>query len=63
MLDRFRSLHYGLGALLAFVALKMLAQRWIEVPVTILLAVMGGILAICAVVSWKNRGQGSGIRD
>jgi hypothetical protein len=30
----------------------MLAARWIEVPITISLAVMGGILAVCAVVSW-----------
>jgi tellurite resistance protein TerC len=34
LLDRFRYLHYGLGALLAFVALKMLAARWIDVPIT-----------------------------
>jgi tellurite resistance protein TerC len=52
LLDRFRYLHYGLGALLGFVALKMLAARWIAVPITISLAVMGGILAVCAVVSW-----------
>jgi tellurite resistance protein TerC len=52
LLDRFRFLHYGLGALLAFVALKMLAARWIEVPITLSLAVMGAILAVCAVVSW-----------
>ncbi|HEU5351109.1 MAG TPA: branched-chain amino acid ABC transporter substrate-binding protein [Terracidiphilus sp.] len=52
LLDRLRYLHYGLGALLAFVALKMLAAHWIEVPITISLAVMGGILAICAGASW-----------
>jgi tellurite resistance protein TerC len=52
LLERFRYLHYGLGVLLVFVALKMLAARWIEVPITISLAVMGGILAVCAVVSW-----------
>jgi len=51
MLDRFRYLHYGLGAILAFAALKMLAARWIEIPVTLSLAVIGGILAICAVVT------------
>jgi tellurite resistance protein TerC len=51
LLDRLRYLHYGLGALLAFVALKMLAGRWIAVPITISLAVMGAILAVCAVVS------------
>ena len=45
MLDRFRYLHYGLGALLAFVALKMLAAPWIEVPITLSLAIMGVILS------------------
>jgi tellurite resistance protein TerC len=52
LLDRFRYLHYGLAALLAFVALKMLAAPWIDVPITLSLAVMGAILAVCAVISW-----------
>jgi tellurite resistance protein TerC len=52
LLDRFRYLHYGLAAMLAFVALKMVAAPWIEVPITISLAVMAAILAVCAVVSW-----------
>jgi len=62
LLDRLRYLHYGLGALLAFVALKMLTARWIEVPITLSLAVMGAILAICAVVSVMagKREQGGG---
>ncbi len=51
MLDRFRYLHYGLGAILAFAALKMLAARWISVPVTLSLAVIGAILAVCAVAT------------
>lgn len=51
MLERFRNLHYGLGAILAFAALKMLAAKWIEVPATISLVVMGGILSMCAVAS------------
>jgi tellurite resistance protein TerC len=51
MLDRFRFLHYGLGALLAFVAFKMLAARWIEIPIVLSLAVIGAILAVCAIVS------------
>src|ERR1019366_8072641 len=64
LLDRFRYLHYGLGALLAFVALKMLAARWFDVPITISLAIMGAILAICAVVSWMaGEKQGLGTRD
>jgi len=51
MLDRLRYLHYGLSALLAFVALKMLAARWIDVPITLSLAIMGAILGLCAVIS------------
>jgi tellurite resistance protein TerC len=72
LLDRLRYLHYGLGAMLAFVAFKMLAAHWLEVPITLSLAIMGAILAVCAVVSWVagkrdegsgNRDQGSGTRD
>ena len=64
LLDRFRYLHYGLAAMLVFMALKMLAAHWIEVPITLSLATMGAILTVCAVVSWiaRDRGQGSGIR-
>jgi tellurite resistance protein TerC len=51
MLDRLRYLHYGLGALLAFIALKMLVAKWLEVPITLSLAIIGGILALCAVAS------------
>lgn len=48
MLDRFRYMHYGLAAMLAFVAFKMLAARWIEVPITVTLIVIGVILAASA---------------
>ena len=57
LLDRFRFLHYGLGALLTFVALKMLAAHWIDVPITLSLAVMGIILTVCAMVSWLAPGK------
>ncbi len=50
LLDRFRYLHYGLGALLGFIALKMLAAPWIEIPVTVSLMVIGGILGVFALV-------------
>jgi tellurite resistance protein TerC len=56
MLERFRNLHYGLGAILAFAALKMLAGRWIEVPATISLVVIGVILAVCAAMTARDRG-------
>jgi len=51
LLNRFRNLHYGLGALLGFVALKMLAAPWIDVPVTVSLIAIGAILGISALVS------------
>jgi tellurite resistance protein TerC len=52
LLDRFRYLHYGLGVLLAFIALKMLAAPWLDVPITLSLVIIGSILAMCAVASW-----------
>jgi tellurite resistance protein TerC len=57
MLDRFRYLHYGLGALLAFMALKMLGARWIVIPIVPSLAVIGAVLAVCAVASWSGGRQ------
>lgn len=57
LLDRLRYLHYGLGAMLAFVAFKMLASHWLDVPITLSLAIMGAILAICAIVSWIAGGK------
>ena len=51
LLDRLRYLHYGLGALLAFVAFKMLVAPWLEIPITVSLAMIGAILAVCAVAS------------
>jgi len=58
MLERFRYLHFGVGAILAFAALKMLAAPWIAVPVTLSLAVIGAILVVCAVMTGISR-QGS----
>ena len=51
MLDRFHLLHYGLACILAFVAFKMLAERWIVVPVVWSLAIIIGILIVFAVAS------------
>ena len=63
MLERFRNLHYGLGAILAFTALKMLTARWIEVPATISLVVIGVILAVCALANAAGRRGTEGLRD
>src|ERR1700678_4084832 len=51
VLDKFHYLHSGLGALLAFVALKMLAARWVEIPITWSLGIMAVILGVCAIAS------------
>jgi tellurite resistance protein TerC len=59
MLDRFRSLHYGLGALLTFVALKMLLARWFEIPILPSLAVIGGILVVFALISLRQGRAGT----
>jgi len=59
LLDRFRYLHYALALMLAFVAVKMLANRWIEIPITLSLALMGAILAGCAVVSMLEGMRGT----
>jgi tellurite resistance protein TerC len=51
--------------LLAFVAFKMLAAPWFDLPITLSLAIIGAIIAICAVASWTagNRDRSSGIGD
>lgn len=54
LLDRFHLLHYGLAAILAFVALKMLLAHFVFIPVTISLAVIIGILGISIVLSLKK---------
>jgi tellurite resistance protein TerC len=51
LLDKLRLLHYGLAVILAFVALKMLLAHWIQVPVTISLAIILATLAIFAIAS------------
>ena len=51
MLDRFHLLHYGLACILFFVAFKMLASHWIDVPVSWSLLVIVSILALFIVIS------------
>lgn len=59
LLDRFHYLHYGLGALLAFVALKMLTAHWIEISTGWSLAIMAIILGVCALASLIHKSKGS----
>jgi tellurite resistance protein TerC len=51
MLDRFHLLHYGLACILGFVAFKMLAVRWIDIPTATSLIVIVSILGLFAVLS------------
>jgi len=46
MLTRLRFLHYGLAAVLAFAAFKMLAARWIDIGPAPSLLIILGLLAI-----------------
>ena len=50
-LDKLRLLHYGLAVILAFVGIKMLTNRWIEIPVTWSLAFIVTVLAVFTVAS------------
>ena len=51
MLDKLRLLHYGLALILIFVAFKMLAAKWIEVPVWVSLAIILTVLAVFTLAS------------
>ena len=60
MLARLRCLHYGLAAVLAFAALKMLASRWIDIGPVVSLSVILTLLAITVSASlWASANQKS----
>src|SRR5690625_3662570 len=62
--DRFELLKYGLAAILVFIGVKMLIMDWVEIPVSVSLPVVAGILAISMLTSWwyaaKKRREGEG---
>jgi tellurite resistance protein TerC len=51
MLATLRFLHFGLAAVLAFAAIKMLAADWIEIGPLVSLAVIVGVLGITIAIS------------
>jgi tellurite resistance protein TerC len=51
MLTRLRFLHYGLAAVLAFAAVKMLAARWMEIGPLVSLGVIAGVLTVTVGIS------------
>jgi tellurite resistance protein TerC len=56
-LARLRFLHYGLAAVLAFAAIKMLAARWFEVGPAASLAVILAVLALTVAASLLAPGK------
>jgi Membrane protein TerC, possibly involved in tellurium resistance len=60
LLDRIKYLHYGLGALLAFIAIKMMLIHWFEIPIVASLIVIAVILAVCAIASALFPGEKAG---
>ena len=59
-LAKLKYLHYGLAAVLAFAAVKMLIQHWYEVTALQSLAVIFGMLAVTIAVSLFLQRNGSG---
>lgn len=55
VLDRFHYLHYGLGALLGFVAIKMLGAHFFEISTVWSLGIMAAILVVCAAASMLHK--------
>lgn len=50
-LDRLRLLHYGLALILAFVAIKMILTRWVDIPIGWSLGFIVGVLIVFSVLS------------
>ncbi|HKD50089.1 MAG TPA: TerC/Alx family metal homeostasis membrane protein [Candidatus Acidoferrum sp.] len=51
ILDRLRFLDEGLAVVLVFIGGKMIAEHWVNIPVSVSLAVVGGVLLIALVAS------------
>ena len=50
-IDYFRFLKYGLSLVLVFIGGKMLAEKWIDVPTTMSLLIVAGIILLSILVS------------
>jgi tellurite resistance protein TerC len=57
LLRKLRYLHYGLAAVLAFAALKMLAAHWYEISPMLSLGVVVVMLGITVAVSLLVKGK------
>jgi len=52
LINRFHYLPVGLGLVLSFVGLKMVAEPWLHVPITVSLGVIVTLLALSVTASW-----------
>jgi tellurite resistance protein TerC len=52
LMSKFDFLHYGLGLVLAFVGVKMLASEWVHIPIQWSLGVIVALLGGSIVISW-----------
>lgn len=57
LLDRFHLLHYGLGIILAFFSLKMLAAHWVHIPTLASLCVILAVVAVFITLSLARKPQ------
>jgi tellurite resistance protein TerC len=51
VIDRLRFLDEGLAIVLVFIGGKMIAERWLHIPVTVSLGVVGGVLVMALLAS------------
>ena len=59
-----RYLKYGLGIILLFVAFKLLAHHFIDIPVLLSLVVIVGVLAVTVVASvMKNKSDAKKVQS
>jgi len=54
MMEMFRYLHYGLSLVLISVGAKMLLSHYFEIPTSVALAAVAGVLAISVIASMAN---------
>jgi len=60
IIDRLRFLDEGLAVVLVFIGGKMIGDRWVDIPVSVSLAVVGGVLLIALVASVLIPGKKKG---
>lgn len=61
LMDRLEYLHYGLGAVLAFIGAKMLVEDWVHVPVEWSLAVVVVLLTAAGAASWLRGSRAASV--